>query len=522
MAESTPSPPAAQRRGSQESGGPGGDDTGTEDDAVVDVDTRRLPSLAIAGMAWSALLQSGSRVISVAVFVVLARVLAPDDFGLVALASVFVGLLDVPLRVSLGDALVQRPTLRNLEVDSAFWTMLAVGAALAVTMAAAARLVAAVIDAGPGFTPVLAALALALPLTAASVAPTALLRRRLRYRALTIRKLVADAGAGALAVGMALAGAGVWALVAKTLVQSVLLTALALVAVSWRPRLRYSWASVREIAGFGAWSVTNSVVGFASRHIDDLIVGTFLGAVALGYYVVAFQLLSMAVLLVTETVDSTAMSAFSRLDGDRERIGRGVSVALRANLLVVTAVATLTVALAPSLVWFMFGAQWMPAVDLVRILIVGSFIAPVNSILVTVMKSTGRPDLTVKLAVPKTVVLAVVMVAAAPFGVVWVALARLLLLVVFLPVNLWFLHRLCEMRWRPILRSALRVTAVAVGAGAVALAVAGGWDRPTASLARFVLAGVAGGMTYGAAAFVASRSDVRELVGLARNRRVAA
>ncbi|MFV0526923.1 MAG: lipopolysaccharide biosynthesis protein [Acidimicrobiales bacterium] len=513
MAEST-SPPSL-RRGD-------GAAADREDETVVDVDTRRLPAMAMAGMAWSAVLQSGSRVISVAVFVVLARALAPDDFGLVALASVFIGLLDVPLRVSLGDALVQRPTLRNLEVDSAFWTLLAVGTVLAAAMAAGARLIASFVDAAEGFTPVLAALALGLPLTAASVAPTALLRRQLRYRALTVRKLVADAGAGALAVGLALAGAGVWALVAKTLLQAALLAVMALVAVSWRPRLRYSWTSVREIVTFGLWSVTNSLVGFASRHVDDLIVGTFLGAVALGYYVVAFQLLSMAVLLVTETVDSTAMSAFSRLNGDRQRIGRGVSVALRANVLVVAAVATLTVVLAPSLVWFLFGPRWMPAVDLVRILIVGSLIAPVNSILVTVMKSTGRPDLTVKLAVPKTVVLAGVMIAVAPLGVVWVALARLLLLVVFLPVNLWFLDRLCDVPWWSVARSVLRAVAVSAGAGGVALVVAGAWARPAPTLPGFMLAGVAGAAAYVVGAAAVSRSDLRELIALARNRRVAA
>jgi PST family polysaccharide transporter len=495
---------------------PTGDDRGSADDVVEDVEISRLPSLAIAGMAWSAIRQWGGRLLSVAVFMVLARALVPDDFGLVALAAVFIGFLDVPLRVSLGDALVQRKTLRDLELDSSFWGLLGVSTLLAGALAAASPWIASAAD-SPDAAPLIAALALGLPLTGTSVAPEAILRRQMKFRALTVRKLVADLVAGLVAVGMAFGGAGVWALVAKSLVQSVLLTVLAIAAVSWRPRFRFSWPALREIAVFGFWSVSNSVVSFGYRNIDNLIIGAMLGAAALGYYVVAFQLLTIAVLLVTDTIESTALSAFSRLGNDRPRIGRGVTVAMRANALVVTAIAALTIALSPSITVLMFGDQWLPSVDLVRILIVGSIIAPIASIAVTVMKSTGRPDLTLKVALPNTAALALAMVLTAPLGLYWVSSARIFLLAVFVPVYLYFLHRLCDVDWPLVALTFAKVTVIGLLAGAAAVAVAGSWSEP-APVLRFLAAIAVGGLTYLAGVAVLARSEVNELLGFVRNR----
>jgi PST family polysaccharide transporter len=484
---------------------------------VQDVEVSRLPALALAGVAWSAIRQWGGRLVSILVFMVLARVLAPESFGLVALAAVFIGFLDVPLRISLGDALVQRRTLRALELDSSFWGLLGVSTLLAAALAAAAPFIASAAD-SPEAAPLIAALALGLPLTGASVAPEAVLRRQMRFRALTTRKLVSAAIAGGAAVAMALAGAGVWALVIKSLVQSILLTVLALAAVAWRPRLRFSWTALREIATFGFWSVSNSLVSFVYRNIDNLIIGAMLGSDALGYYVVAFQVLTIAVLLVTDTIESTALSAFSRLESDRARIGRGVTVAMRANALVVTAISALTIALSPSITVLMFGEQWLPSVDLVRILIGGSIIAPIASITVTVMKSVGRPDLTFKVAVPKTVALAGVMALTAPLGLYWVSSARIFLLTVLVPVNLYLLNRLCDVDWLRVAATFARVAAIGVAAGAAAVLTAGSWSEPV-SVLRFVAAGSAGGLTYLAGVALLARSEVRELLGFVRNRR---
>ncbi|MGI9611753.1 MAG: lipopolysaccharide biosynthesis protein [Acidimicrobiales bacterium] len=492
-------------------------DVGSGDGVVQDIDSSQIASLAVAAMLWSALKQWGGRILSIVVFAVLARTLAPEDFGLVALAAVFIGFLEVPLRVSLGDALVQRKVLRDIELDSAFWGLFGASVLLAAGLAATAPWIGSGSDT-PGVAPLIMALALSLPLTGISVVPQAILRRQMRFKTLTVRRLSADLVAGVVAIGLALAGAGVWALVAKSILQSIVLTGLAMATVDWRPRLRFQWSALREIATFGAWSVGNSVVGFANRHVDDLVIGFMLGAVALGYYVVAFQLLTIAVLLVTNTIESAALSAFSRVGADRDRVGRGVTIALRANMLVVTAISALTIALAPSITLIMFGSQWLPSAGLVRILIVGSLMAPIASLAVTVMKSSGRPDLTLKVAIPNTVILVVLMVSTVPLGLYWVSSARIFLLGLFVPINLYFLHRLCDVRWHSVAATFAKTAVVGLAAGAVAVATIGSWTDATDSLARFSVAVLAGGIVYVLGILAMARSELRELWAFFRRR----
>lgn len=491
------------------------------DEVVGDVDSSRLQALAFAGMAWSLFKQWGVRFISIVVFTILARTLTPDHFGLVALASVFVGFLDIPLRVSLGDALVQRAELRVQQLDSAFWGLLAVSLLLTVGMAASAPWLARLVG-NPEVALVIAVLSLGLPLTAMSVVPEAIMRRRMEFKSLAVRKLSGDSSAGVAGVGLALAGAGVWALVVKLLVSDVIEVALAFRAVEWRPRLRFSWADLRGIAVYGSWSTINSSVGFISRNADNLVIGAVIGAEALGYYSIAFQMLTIVVLFVTDTVESTAMSTFSRLQHDRAKVGRGFALGVKSCTLALVVASMVTVALAPSIVTRWFGEQWLPSSDLIRVLILGGLVAPVTSLAMTVLKSMGRPDLAVRLSLARTVIGVTGFVIGAQFGVIWVAFAQVATLVLIIPLYLRAVHRLCDVAWRPLAVSVVKVLLAGVVGGAVAVAVAGRWSQPVPELWRLGASVAASVAVLAGLVFLLARNEVYEVLTLLRRQRAKA
>ncbi|MEZ5409749.1 MAG: lipopolysaccharide biosynthesis protein [Acidimicrobiales bacterium] len=488
------------------------------DDVVGDIDNSRLQALAFAGMAWSLFRQWGVRFISIIVFTVLARTLTPDHFGLVALASVFVGFLDIPLRVSLGDALVQRAELRVQQLDSAFWGLLGVSLILTFCMVAASPLLADAVG-NRSVALVVAVLALGLPLTAMSVVPEAILRRQMEFKRLAVRKVSGDSSAGAAGVGLALAGAGVWSLVVKLLVSDVVEVVLAFRAVSWRPRFRFSWSELREIAVYGTWSTINSSVGFISRNADNLVIGAVLGAEALGYYSIAFQMLTIVVLLVTDTIESTAMSTFSRLQHDRARVGRGFALGVRACTLALVVASVVTVSLAPSIVARWFGEQWLPSSDIIRVLILGGLLAPITSLAMTVLKSMGRPDLAVRLALARSVIGVTGFVIGAQFGVIWVAFAQVVTLVMIIPLYLRAVHRLCEVAWRPLVRSVVTFLVAGVFSGALAVVVAGRSSEPVPELWRLAVAVAASLSVMAVMVAVFARGEVNEVLELVRRQR---
>src|SRR5262249_12864460 len=151
------------------------------------------------------------------VLVVLGRLLAPADFGLVALASLFITFVGIFVEQGFGKALIQRPQLEKQHVDTAFWTALGVAVALTALTMAAAGLGERVVNL-PGLAPVLRWLALGLVINALSSTPAALLERSFGFKTLAIRRLASTIAGAAAAVSVALAGGGVWSLVAQVLV----------------------------------------------------------------------------------------------------------------------------------------------------------------------------------------------------------------------------------------------------------------------------------------------------------------
>nr|MBA2624810.1 oligosaccharide flippase family protein [Acidimicrobiia bacterium] len=188
----------------------------TEADELGSASLRRS---AVRGVGWSALQTVASRSLSTVVFVVLARLVEPEDFGLVAIASVFVALLTVLADQGFGQALVQRPVLERTHLDTAFWLNVTIGALLALLLAGTAGAIANLFDEAD-LAPLLRALAMVPLISALGVVPSSLLRRDLAFASLAVRGLVGTAAGGVVGIAAAVAGAGAWALVAQLVVQT--------------------------------------------------------------------------------------------------------------------------------------------------------------------------------------------------------------------------------------------------------------------------------------------------------------
>ncbi|HEU0214277.1 MAG TPA: oligosaccharide flippase family protein, partial [Jiangellaceae bacterium] len=193
-----------------------------------------LGRTAVRGLAWTMLRSVSSRLVGSLVFVVLARLLDPRAFGTIALASVFVVLLSLLVEAGFGEALIQRKEVTSSDLDTAFWLSNAMGTGLALIMAASAGVVGELLG-QPELAPVLRVLSLVLVLAALASVPQALLRRELAFRQIAIRGVAATLAGGAVGVGMAVAGWGVWSLVGQILANTVVGTAALWLACPWRP-----------------------------------------------------------------------------------------------------------------------------------------------------------------------------------------------------------------------------------------------------------------------------------------------
>lgn len=421
-----------------------------------------LGNRAVHGVKWSALQILGSRVITLLVFIALARILAPTAFGLVSLAAVFVSLMQVFIDQGFSQAIIQRRDLAPGHLDSAFWSSLGLGLLLTVVGVASAGTVADVLN-QPDLAPILRWLSASLIISALSSTPEAILRRELEFRSLAVRQLVAAGAGGCVGLGAALAGYGVWSLVAQLIVQGAVGALVLWIAVPWRPGLDVSWRYFRDLFSFGSSVVAMNLLNFLNRQSDDLLIGAVLGVRALGYYSVGYRILLLLTDVMTRTIESVAFPLFSKIQGDFVRLRRAYLMATQVSATIATPVFLGVAALAPQIIHVAFGAKWDEAVPVMQVL---SFIGVLHASLFfnsTVLIATGRPRTALVVTIVNAVSNVIAFAIAVQWGIVAVAAAYVIRGYLLSPLPVLMVKRVIDFR----LREYVRRFAIPVGCSAV-------------------------------------------------------
>jgi PST family polysaccharide transporter len=337
-------------------------------------DTRAgVSRAALHGAAWMGFAMWINQTVGFITFVVLGRLLSPVDFGVVAAASVVVWLFRSLVDQGFGQALVQRADLTAAHIDTAFWTAFGTGSAIALLTVLSAPLVADLYSL-PELTGILQALSVVFVFAAFDSTQSALLNREMKFRVQALRNLGASLVSGGVAVGLAIAGAGVWALVAQTLVYEGLLVALLWSLVSWRPRWRFSRVEFKELFDFGIRIASIRVLTNVGAYADNLLIGIVVGAVALGYYVIGFRVMLVVNTLIALALTQVVLSAFSRLQHNPAALNgalyRSTKLAAAISMPIYAGLALV----AHPLTVLLFGEKWAPSAPVMQALALAGFV----------------------------------------------------------------------------------------------------------------------------------------------------
>jgi PST family polysaccharide transporter len=347
------------------------------------------PLLAHPGF-WSIAQQVGRQLAAYGVFLLLGALLQPGDFGVVALASTAIALMSIFADLGVGAALVQRRELLPEQVNAVFLLNVSASAALAVLGAALSWPLASAFRT-PTLQPVLLALAPGILINGLGLTQMALAQRTLRFRDLALRDLVGTLSGGAVGVGMALRGMGVWSLVGQTLVTSLVSTALLWRLSPWRPSFRGPIrAPLKELWPYSSAILSFSVLKFFTQNSDTMLVGWLMGPLLLGYYNFASKVTITPVSLLVGAVGSYLFASLSRLQGDPARLRE--SYLRYSELLLTAALPALTVlaGLGPSLLPLVLGERWKPIGPLVPLFCGAAAVLVLISPVGSVLKAVGR------------------------------------------------------------------------------------------------------------------------------------
>ncbi|QMS91172.1 lipopolysaccharide biosynthesis protein [Nostoc edaphicum CCNP1411] len=403
-----------------------------------------LREKAVKSVIWTAIESWGRQAISLVVFFILARLLSPENFGLIALAYIFIEFVQIFVDQGFSVAIIQRQEIDAEHLDTAFWTTLGISILLTVLSIAGAGLVADLFK-QPQLIPIIQCLSISFTLSGLSSVQQAVLERRFAFKSLAIRSLLAVIIGGIVGVVMAFFNFGVWSLVGQQ-ISSSLVQVLVLWRVSdWRPGFKFSVIHAKELFTFGINISAFNIINFFNRRSDDLLIGYFLGLVALGYYSVAYKLLQVMMQVLITTTTKVALPIFSRLQGEPERLLNAFYSATQFTSLLVFPVFLCVPVLAPEFIKVFFGEQWIQSIPVLQVL---SLIGPVHLIFFynnSVILALGKPSWRLWIQVINTVTNVVGFALAVKWGIVAVASAYVVRGYLILPISLLAINKLVKM-----------------------------------------------------------------------------
>ena len=387
-------------------------------------DTAGLDRKVLRGSLWVGLSWGGSNMLSVLSTMVLARILAPRDFGVVALATTFAILIGHVQSTGVASAIIYRRDEDTRAASTGFVFATLAGVLFFGLALVAAPLLAHVFRM-PQATNVIRGMSVLFILRGLNATPGALLERNLDFRSRAKGELSSGFAQIGVAIGLGLAGAGAWSLVCGQLAAAVVQTVIFWWLVPWRPVLsEVSWSLLREMMRYGRYVSMGQIVGLVNETMDNMFVARLLGSAALGFYAITFRLADFPTAVIGYIVGRVMFPAYVRLQDDIAAFrGAFVQNLQRVTLFALPLTVGLFVAAQP-IVLAMLGERWLPVVGPLRILALYSLVRSFASPCGAVYQAAGRPHLVPLWALPNAILIVPLLVVLVPrYGVTGAAVA---------------------------------------------------------------------------------------------------
>ena len=471
--------------------------------------SERSPGLkgrAAKGALWASIENWSAQVVQLLIVLVLARLVGPEAYGLMAIALVVVQLSQLLIsNAGWSEALIQRQRLEPALCDTVFWMLVITGAALGV-LSLLAALVVGVAMADPRLAQAMSALAVIPLLSGLAVVPAALLQRELRFFPLALRSNLAVALSGAVGITMATVGFGIWSLVASEILLQVVNVAALWTAHRWRPGFNFNRQHLGEIRAYVSntfgWRLT--VVG--EEALIRLVIGYVFGPLTAGHYFLARKIVDVLRQVAVEPFCRVIVPTIAEVQSQAGRVDE----VFRAGVKVAAATAIPChlglIVIAPDLIPAAFGSAWVESVPVLQILAAAGLVTPISWLCTALLQSLGQMRPQFLLGLAGAAVLLVLLPVALWGGIVAVAIAVTAREYFRFPLMLLVTRRVTGIDAARALRRALPVIAASLIMATTVQAGIWAIGDQVPKLAALLGAMLAGAAVYGAALFVLDRA----------------
>lgn len=362
-----------------------------------------LKNKTVKGTVWSSLDAFLGQGITFLVGLVLARLLSPEEYGLIAIITIFISVFNSIVDSGFSNALIRKQDATEADYNTVFYTNLAISAVLSTALFFGAPRIADFFS-RPQLTPLTKAMSSVVIINAFAIVQNIRLTKNIDFKTKTKVSLIASLTSGVIGIAMAFGGFGVWSLVAQQISKQLLNSVFLWFFIRWMPKLLFSRKSFKEMFDFGWKLLVSGLINTIWTEIYQVIIGKFYQPQTLGQYTRAQQFSSIFSSNLTSIIQRVSYPVLSQLQDDKERLKSGYKRIIKITMLVSFVLMLGLAAIAKPMILVLIGDKWLPAVPFLQILCFNMMLYPLHSINLNMLQVQGRSDLFLKLEIVKKIV----------------------------------------------------------------------------------------------------------------------
>lgn len=396
-----------------------------------------LKKQALSGVVWSYTQQFGTQLISFAVSIILARILLPEEFGLIGMIAIFMGIGMTLFDGGMTSSLIRSNNLDDSDYSTVFIFNLVVSLGVYTIIFLSAPLIADFYK-QPVLTDITRIYTLSFVFSAFGSVQNTILTKTMNFKRQALLTIPALLISCLIAVVFAYKGFGVWSLVAMTLSNTFVLSIILWFTSSWKPRFIFSIEKFKKHFNYGYKLTLSGILDIIFTNIYQIIIGKFFNASVVGYYTRANQLMMMPVGNVSTALNKVAFPLFAEIKNDDERLRSVYKRMMLMVLFIINPVVVLMLVLAEPLTTLLFTEKWLPMVPIFKIVCLSGLLYPLHLYNLLILQVKGRSDLFLKLEVLKKILLLVVLFVSFYYGLYGLLWGQLVFSILALFINTYF------------------------------------------------------------------------------------
>lgn len=390
----------------------------------------------INNFIWRFAERCGAQLVTFIVSIVLARILAPEDYGQIALITVFTTIMQVFVDSGLGTALIQKKDADDLDFASVFYFNFVVCLVLYAIMFIVAPVIANFYN-DSSLTPIIRIISLTIVISGVKGIQQSYVSRNMLFKRFFCATLGGTIFSAFLGIGLAYAGLGVWAIVAQQLTNTAIDTLILWLTVKWRPKKMFSWERLKDLFSFGWKMLASALLDTVYGNIRSLIIGKMYSSADLAYYNQGDKFPYVIASNINTSIDSVLLPTMASVQDDSSRVKAMTRRAIKTSTYIMAPLMMGLAFCAESIVRLVLTEKWLPCVPFLRIFCITYMFYPIHTANLNAIKAMGRSDLFLKLEIAKKIVGMTLLLSTMWFGVMAMAYSLLLSSVLSQIINAW-------------------------------------------------------------------------------------